>query len=229
MTEHTISRRHILKGGGVGLAIGLAGCTGKLGTDGSEASHHTEGGTHEDGGHGGAIGEPVKQATVAMNTAENSHHFTPHIIWVKPGGTVTWEVDSGSHTTTAYHPETDKPLRIPDDATPWDSGTLSEKGATFEHSFETKGVYDYYCSPHEATGMIGSVIVGEPDPHGQPGLAPPQDDLPEKVQSKITELNAKVTEALGHHGDETVTESPDHNEGDEHHEETTTESGSHHS
>lgn len=228
MTERTISRRKILKGGGIGLATGLAGCTGTLGTDGAETGHHTDAGNHEEGGHGGAIGEPVKQATVTMVTNDSSHHFDPHIIWVKPGGTVTWEVESGSHTATAYHPDTDKPLRIPDGATPWDSETLSETGVTFEHSFETKGVYDYYCSPHEATGMIGSVIVGEPDAHGQPGLAASQDDLPEKAQSKIAELNTKVDETLGYRDDETSTESNNHDEGGEHHEEATTESGSHH-
>lgn len=49
--------------------------------------------------------------------------------------------------------------RIPKDATAWNSGTLSEAGATFEHTFEVKGTYDYFCIPHESIGMMGSMTV----------------------------------------------------------------------
>ncbi|MFB6085009.1 MAG: halocyanin domain-containing protein [Halorientalis sp.] len=133
-----------------------------------------------------------------MVTNDSGYHFEPHVAWVKPGGTVTWKLESGSHTTTAYHPKNDRPLRIPDGAASWDSGLLSEQGATFEHTFETEGVYDYYCAPHEAMGMLGSVIVGKPEAHGQPGLAAPQPSLPKTAQAKIKELNEMVNEALGH-------------------------------
>lgn len=37
----------------------------------------------------------------------------------------------------------------------------SEKGHTFEHAFEKKGVYTYYCTPHKAMGMKGAVVVGD--------------------------------------------------------------------
>lgn len=34
-----------------------------------------------------------------------------------------------------------------------------------EHTFGTDGVY-YYCAPNETDGMIGSVMVGQPEAHG---------------------------------------------------------------
>jgi plastocyanin len=228
MVDNTVSRRTILKASTVAIAglagcastsgnesdSGPAGTAHDEETDSHGGSHegdsHEETTSHDDGGHGddshgegghdhgGSVSGPADHATVTMVTTDDGFHFDPHVVWVKPGGTVTWELESGSHTTTAYHPDNGRPARIPEGATPWDSGTMSEQGATFEHTFEQEGVYDYFCLPHEGPGMLGSVIVGQPDAHGQPGLAEPQDSLPEKTRTKISDLNAKVNEALGH-------------------------------
>lgn len=219
MSENTLSRRRVLALSGTTIAT-LAGCTGAGGssdestntterqTTTTESGHHgdetatTESGHDEEGGHGhseeGGVGEPTEHASVKMVTNDHGTHFSPHVVWVKPGGTVTWTNESGAHTVTAYAPANDKPQRIPSDAEAFDSGTLSEEGATYEVTFETPGVYDYYCVPHETTGMVGSVIVGKPDAHGQPGLKEPQDSLPATAQEKLHALNEKVNKALGH-------------------------------
>jgi plastocyanin/predicted lipoprotein with Yx(FWY)xxD motif len=141
---------------------------------------------------------PADHADVSMKDMDGGHHFDPHVVWVETGGSVTWTLESGAHSTTAYHPDADKPLRIPADARSWNSGVLSNEGATFSHTFEQEGVYDYFCIPHESMGMLGSVIVGHPDPDGQPGLAAPQSGLPEEARSKIEELNEMVKQALTH-------------------------------
>lgn len=48
------------------------------------------------------------------------------LLVVEPGGTVTWELESGTHDAVAYHPDNDdKPLRMPDDATPWRTDLLA--------------------------------------------------------------------------------------------------------
>jgi len=39
-----------------------------------------------------------------------------------------------------------------------------------EHTFTIPGVYDYLCMPHEAAGMVGRIIVGEPA--ARPGTCP---------------------------------------------------------
>lgn len=216
MQDDLRTRRRFLAGAGVAVALGIAGCTGS--TDGGQTSTGSPAGaeteatdSHTDDGHtddhGSGLDGPSKHATVTMATTDGGSHFEPHVVWVEQGGTVTWELDSGSHTTTAYASKSDKPQRIPDGGSAWDSGTLSEQGKSYEHTFETVGVYDYFCAPHEATGMVGTVIVGSPDPDGQPGLQPPQESLPGEAVAKIESLNQRVTGALdgsgGNHDDST--------------------------
>lgn len=103
-------------------------------------------------------------------------YFDPIGVLVMPGTTIRWVVQSNVHTTTAYHPANgDFPQRIPDAADPWDSGYLTEPGASFSVTLTVEGVYDYFCRPHEAAGMVGRIIVGRP---AGPGLRPPGDELP---------------------------------------------------
>jgi len=87
--------------------------------------------------------------------------FDPIGLYVEPGATVRWIVRENVHTTTAYHPRNDHhPLRVPESAVPWDSGFLVHPGDHFDVTLTVCGVYDYYCMPHEAVGMVGR-IVGE--------------------------------------------------------------------
>jgi plastocyanin len=89
--------------------------------------------------------------------------FDPIGLYVEPGTTVRWVTRENVHTTTAYHPRNDHhALRIPDRAAPWDSGFLVQPGAHFDVTLSVAGVYDYYCMPHEAAGMVGRIVVGRP-------------------------------------------------------------------
>lgn len=95
-------------------------------------------------------------------------YFDPIGLRIEPGDTVRWIQVDGFHSVTAYHPANgDRELRIPERAHPWDSGMLlaeyPAKGSTFEHTFTVPGVYDYLCIPHEAAGMVGRIVVGEPE------------------------------------------------------------------
>lgn len=180
MSRQRHTRRRFLAGtASTTLALGLAGCSSQEQSTNDNNSSAAEGGS--DSG-----------TQVTMVTNDSGNHFDPHVVRIEPGETVTWSLESGTHTTTAYAQDNDKPQRIPEEASAWDSGTLSEGGATFEHTFETPGVYDYFCAPHESTGMLGTVVVGDPDLDGQPGMAEPQSSLPDGAQEKISELNEKV-------------------------------------
>jgi plastocyanin len=96
--------------------------------------------------------------------------FDPIGLYVEPGTTVRWVVRENVHTTTAYHPRNDKhSLRIPEGAVPWDSGYLVHPADHFEVTLTVRGVYDYYCTPHEGAGMVGRIVVG--DSRG-PGAGP---------------------------------------------------------
>jgi len=96
--------------------------------------------------------------------------FDPIGLYVEPGATVRWIVRENVHTTTAYHPQNDHhPLRIPEGAVAWDSGFLVHPGDHFDVTLTVPGVYDYYCMPHDAVGMVSRIVVGKPI---RPGAEP---------------------------------------------------------
>lgn len=94
--------------------------------------------------------------------------FDPKIKTIEPGQTVTWTNTSDvDHTVTAYGD------RIPDGATYFASGGFESEraarnhvtegliasGSEYEHTFEEPGTHEYYCVPHESSGMVGTVQV----------------------------------------------------------------------
>jgi plastocyanin len=117
------------------------------------------------------IATPAPAATFEVRAVMSKNgadvYFDPIGLHIEPGDTVRWIQVDGYHSVTAYHPANgDRELRIPEGAQPWDSGMLlaeyPAKGSTFEHTFTVPGVYDYLCIPHEAAGMVGRIVVGEP-------------------------------------------------------------------
>lgn len=115
-----------------------------------------------------------------MVTEGSDYDFDPIGLLVESGESVTFEIDSGSHSATAYKKGTGQAsvTRIPDGAETFDSGILSEQGATFEHTFETAGTYDYFCTPHKGLGMIVRIVVGESGGPAE-GSMPPDGEVPE--------------------------------------------------
>ncbi len=125
-----------------------------------------------------------KRDTVTVEMDYEDMEFKPEILYLDPGDRVRW-VGKG-HSTTAYSD------RIPKKAEEWDSDILMEKGESYSREFNVKGVYDYYCSPHEAHGMTGTVVVGNSYSADQPGLEEPDRDIPEKAQENISKLNRRT-------------------------------------
>ncbi|MFC7223359.1 plastocyanin/azurin family copper-binding protein [Halalkalicoccus sp. GCM10025322] len=118
--------------------------------------------------------------TVDMVTNGEDYYFDPIGLHIESGMMITFRNESGSHSSTAYeesNPSAEE-TRIPDGADTWDSGTLNEEGATFEHIFETTGTYDYFCLPHKSLEMVGRIIVDEPGGPAEEGM-PPDGDVPE--------------------------------------------------
>jgi plastocyanin len=108
--------------------------------------------------------EIIEMRSDALGT---SVWFDPIGLYVAPGTIVRWVVRENVHTTTAYHPRNDKhSLRIPARATPWDSGFLVQPGDHFEIVLSEPGIYDYFCAPHEMSGMVGRIVVGKPSGPG---------------------------------------------------------------
>lgn len=176
-------RRDVLRA--AGGALGVSALSGVAGAESADLR-----GESAEVAQQGAQGERI-----GMVTADSTQVFTSPLVWIPSGTTVTWHNQSGAHSSTAYAPANDKPNRIPEDAEGWNSETLTEQGATFERTFDTAGVYDYYCIPHEALGMVGRVVVGTPNLENAPALAPPQDSIPSGASEALTALNS-LTRAL---------------------------------
>ena len=115
---------------------------------------------------------PGKVVDIAMRSDQSGSKvwFDPAGIFVDPGTTMRWVVRENVHTATAYHPTNGRhSLRIPEKSAPWDSGFLVNPGDRFEVTLTVPGVYDYFCMPHEAAGMVGRIVVGH---SGGPGALP---------------------------------------------------------
>jgi plastocyanin len=116
-----------------------------------------------------SAGEAV-EIRMQGNTDGSHVWFDPIGLRIEPGQTVRWiNLDPGnSHTATAYHPaNVEHPLRIPEEAQPWNSDYLLPN-ETFSVTLAVEGVYDFFCIPHEHAGMVGRIIVGQP---GRPPAA----------------------------------------------------------
>lgn len=99
------------------------------------------------------------------NTDGSHVWFDPIGLRIEPGQAIRWiNLDPGnSHTATAYHPKNfERPLRIPEKAEPWNSDYLLPN-ESFLVTLIVEGIYDFFCIPHEHAGMVGRVIVGQPD------------------------------------------------------------------
>lgn len=91
--------------------------------------------------------------------------FDPQGVWVRPGQTILFvnEDPANVHSATAFHPSLfGRERRIPKAAQAWDSKLLLP-GDRYELVLTLPGVYDYYCLPHLAHGMVGRIVVGTPE------------------------------------------------------------------
>ena len=103
-------------------------------------------------------------AAVSTNTPKIvDFGFSPFIVHVPPGTTVTW-------TNTG-----DQPHSATSDTQVWDSDIL-QKGQSFSFKFDQPGSYDYFCKPHPF--MRGKIVVDAQAPApvqaavSAPGQAP---------------------------------------------------------
>ena len=117
----------------------------------------------------GAAGCLNRQSSTDQSiTMTDDFGFDPKTSTIDTGETVRWTNTSDvDHTVTAYEDE------IPDGAAYFASGgfesertarnrvteSLVTPGEEYEHTFEESGAYEYYCVPHESSGMVGTVQV----------------------------------------------------------------------
>ena len=78
--------------------------------------------------------------------------FAPAAVRVHPGTRITFEWVSDTHNILIEEQ--------PSDAGWGGVEAIENSGFSHEHTFETEGIYKYYCQPHLALGMKGAIVVG---------------------------------------------------------------------
>ncbi|WP_212751874.1 plastocyanin/azurin family copper-binding protein [Roseovarius arcticus] len=115
-----------------------------------------------------AIGGSVVEIAMQGRPDGSKVWFDPYGVLIQPGQTVRWtNKDKGNaHTATAYALENyDHPRRMPEGAKPFDSDYLLPD-ESFEVTLDVPGLYDYFCLPHELSGMVGRIVVAAPEQTG---------------------------------------------------------------
>jgi halocyanin-like protein len=149
-----MNRRDFLLGAsaaaGGAAASGAAAAQEDNTSGGNQSGSNTTGSGNMTGGNqsSGDGGGSTKTVEVGAGSGTS---FAPEEVTIAPGDTVVWEWtgEGGAHNVVAE-----------DGA--FDSGSTEEgSGITFEHTFQETGEFPYYCEPHEAVGMVGTVVVQE--------------------------------------------------------------------
>jgi halocyanin-like protein len=158
-----ISRRNFLRA--AGGSAGLAGATGvasaQEGEGGGGPAPVDWGGYLNENAANWAGPEDTVDATgqsevtieVGPSGVNSGNAFVPAGIVVDPGTTIVWEWANGGHNIV--------PDGSPEGANFEGVEELLGGGETHEETFETDGIYRYFCSPHKGLGMYGAVAVGE--------------------------------------------------------------------
>lgn len=92
----------------------------------------------------------ILMLNAATDNAQHTNVFTPDILRVQVGDTVTFIPSDDGHNTAS------KRGMLPDGAEPWNSPMNEE----FSITFTVEGVYGYVCLPHYEMGMVGLIVVG---------------------------------------------------------------------
>jgi len=143
--------------GGNGTASGGSGAAGAASVDPDYGDWFANVGNFE--GTVDRTGEDEVRIEVGAEGNGGPFAFSPAAVHVDPGTTVVWEWngEGGGHNVYSDDPGFESP-------------THSEAGSTYALKFEGQGVCEYACAPHEAMGMKGAVVVGEPGAAGGGGI-----------------------------------------------------------
>ncbi len=173
MEPTDLDRRTFLTTAGAAGAVALAGCTG--GGDGNDSPDDGGNDGPDDGGDGGGDGgsatyldeEPpysdwfdgangyegtvdrrdADEVTVTVGVGDG-FAFDPPAVAVSAGTAVTWEWTGRGGSHNVVHRDGD-----------FQSEYAMEEGHTYSYTVEETGTYEYYCDPHEGSGMKGVVHV----------------------------------------------------------------------
>ncbi|WP_277553557.1 plastocyanin/azurin family copper-binding protein [Halobaculum limi] len=156
-----MKRRDFMRqAGGATAALG-AGTAATAGTataqEGGGGGQQPDFGGYTDGAEGGEYLDARGQSEVTVDVGGGGGlAFLPTDLWIDTGTTVTFEWSSDGHNVIFEE--------TPSDASVSGHEPLEGSGFSFEVTFDTGGIYKYYCDPHKSLGMLGAIAVGSEVP-----------------------------------------------------------------
>ncbi|MXR21914.1 halocyanin domain-containing protein [Halobacterium bonnevillei] len=160
IADETYSRRGVLRataGTAAAAALGSAATGSAAGQTDFDGwfTDDAPGGTTDnyDGEVVDRTGEDEVTVTVGADGNGGTFAFEPAAVRISPGTTVTFEWVSDTHNVAVESQ--------PDDAGWEGHDPIENSGFSFSSTFETLGVYKYYCDPHLSVGMKGAIVVAE--------------------------------------------------------------------
>jgi len=111
---------------------------------------------------GGTSSSSSSTNNPANQVAISDFTFTPNMLQVKAGTTVTWmNTGPSAHDTTSDTMVWDSgPLSAPVEADPYGGGMKA--AGSFSQTFNTPGTYTYHCALHPPpaySGFTGTIVV----------------------------------------------------------------------
>jgi halocyanin-like protein len=194
--DASVSRRRFMQAAAGTTAAAAATGTATAQENGTEAGNETTASGNETdsgGGGGGGGGQPdlggflddannfdgsiadrrgQDEVVVEVGAGSSGLAFGPAAVHVDNGATVVWEWtgEGGAHNVVEQGNEV------------FNSGSAKSSG-TYEYTFEEDGIYNYVCIPHEASGMLGVVVVGTDYPTVETGGNAGPGDLPSSAKA----------------------------------------------
>lgn len=160
-TPPSRTRRQFVRGGvlGGGVAIGATGI-GRAQEDDGEREV-PDFGSYLQGARGGSIEDHRGESSVTVEVGgADGFAFLPTGIWIDEGAEVTFEWVSDNHNVVVDS----QPEEGSWEGSPGPASETYNDGYRFSSTFETGGIYEYYCLPHEPQGMVGAIAVGDDVP-----------------------------------------------------------------
>lgn len=129
------------------LSAATAGCSGGGGGGGGAGSPTIPDAPPSDPPPSTPPSDPPATGTVVVNLTGNLS-FDPPQVRIARGATIRWV-----NQVNLFHTIT------PDGHSEWTRQEMNDAGDAFEHAFNRSGTFRYFCEPHRAFGMIGTITV----------------------------------------------------------------------
>ena len=161
-TESGLSRRSVLRAaaGGGAAAAGTGAFAGAAAAQDGGVDEWLSEVTNYDGVVD-ETGSDEVTVEVGVEANDGPYGFGPAAVRVDPGTTVNFEWVSNTHNVV---------VESQPDGAGWSGDEeINNEGYSYSHTFETEGVYTYFCQPHRAMEMKGAVVVGDAEVGGSSG------------------------------------------------------------